>query len=300
MKKLLIAAMLIVFCFSSCDDESESKADSTPSQLMDSIEENSVLLDSALARTTALLKGGELVKRTIEEAGKKQEFILEMNSVIENVFDSVLKQKSVKKQSPGLSIEQQDDLLSVIVKSEENHINAYALKIKSNVDKKAGKDDWIAIESYSWPSATAGPTEHVSLNYSKMVHIFEIYELIMTHQETADLDNAIDLHIKSNEDTRVAIGLLLPAVQMAREAARRHTSLMDVVFSDKVFDEKPADMPVLLQEQRAAAFLGGVNRLISEDFDSTNEKTASTDVLRSIYENMMTELWSQTWDHAHN
>jgi hypothetical protein len=59
-------------------------------------------------------------------------------------------------------------------------------------------------------------------------------------------------------------------------------------------------MPLLLQHQRAAAFLGGLDILISGDFDSTNEKTLSTDVLRSIYENMMTELWSQTWDHAYN
>ena len=296
MKKLPIFIPLLIFCFISCNDENDLTEEENVMKLVESIQENSALLDSALDRTTALLKDGKVIKRNIEEAEDKQEFIVQMNSAIESIFDQTSEHLTIKKQSPSLTKLRQDIILTFIIK-DKDHLDAYAAKVRSNAEARKGKGDEIEILSYSWPSASTPPIEQVSFNYSKINYILQVYEMIMMYQEPRDLDNSIDLHIKSNAEIRVAIGLLLPAIQAARESARAHNSLMKIALASTLFGNKlPENMPELLQEQRAAAFLGGVDLLIRKEFDNTNEKTASTDVLRVIYENLMTELWSQTWD----
>ncbi len=300
MKKLLIFIPLLIFCFTSCNDENDLTEDENVAKLIESIQENSALLDSALDRTTALLKDGKIIKRNIEEADNKEEFIVQMNSAIGSIFDQTIAHLTIKKQTPSLTKLRQDVLLAYIITSKD-HLDTYAAKVRSNAEARKGKGDQIEVLSYSWLAVSSPPIEQVSLNYTKISYILEVYELIMKYQQPVDLDNSIDLHIKSNEEIRVAIGLLLPAIQAAREAPRSHNTLMKIVLASSVFDNKlPDNMPELLQQQQAAAFLGGVDLLISEAFDHTNEKTVSTDVLRVIYENFMTELWSQTWDHKYN
>jgi hypothetical protein len=298
MKK--ITSLFIVLCISliSCDEE-----EATPISvdlLLDRIEANAMLLDEAYLEAATLLESNQKIQKLLEGSKTKEQFINDMNVLVKSAFDKAIEKSRTSLMLGTASYPESDHSSTHFIKTilttektKEDHIKTFSLEIEKELESKR-QNEWIIIESYGPIQAAILPTEQLSMNYSEIEFMLDIFDLIVKHQDPEVLDKAIEDYIKASNPPPVPIALLLPAIQHIREASSSHGELLDLVFGDLA---DKTEKPGLIQNHRIAGFLGGLHLMISDAYRSDDENFASIGVLRQVYMVSLTEMWSQLWEY---
>jgi hypothetical protein len=280
---LLIALFGCCGIWSCNDDELTDTKESwlTPEQ----IEKNTIVLDSAFSLTIKAIGSADKIKKLAKAADSEEDFIRQMNLLTKDVFDESIEVAWKVKSEPYRNTEYDAArLLSFNLNDQlTDPLRSYASAIEEDAASHGGHEEQIEI--------------HGVFLYADVVAALEGFELIMDHGNPDALDDAID-DFSAEPQSPVLIGLLLPAVQAAREARRQHgRDLHDYVMIDRIITGDQT--AILRQQQKAAGYLGALDLLASGDYKKDDDIFISVAATRAIYLNTAAQLWHQAWAAYH-
>lgn len=296
MKKTIQAAVIGILIFS-CQEKEDPQLTNEQifDQVVENINNNAVLLDSAFDLTAKAIKSHGVLEKYLDKAESKEELITSLNELIEDIFDEAIEKNKkqlgldVKRSTFTAGDSELEKYLTNPLTDDDEGLDKFAQAIDQQAEKKP---EWIEVESFSLGAIPSSlPTEQLSLNYERIHHSIEIFNLVKKFEDPEELDDAIDDFLADKGDNLI-YPLLLPAIQAAREAAKPHQKLEEIVFDEKLSDYQSE----WEQQQRGAGLLGGVELVVNDGYDNSNEKTMSVDVLRAVYQAIMTEMWSQLYE----
>jgi hypothetical protein len=181
-------------------------------------------------------------------------------------------------------------------------LDKFSVFLDEQIETRAGGGGGgIHIESFSWGEHQTGAHRSKPITIDDILFIKENIEaFILLHENENDFDAAVDLFGNQNPDQAGLMALLLPAVQMAREAAR---SGMSQANNLKQMSVSFAPTTVLgvsrtkwAQKMRRAAFLAGIYAILHDDFNPTDADYASITPQRTMHEAVCVLTWVAYYD----
>ena len=162
-------------------------------------------------------------------------------------------------------------------------------EIQDSLDASQG--NLILLKGLSQGRSLVAP---LSINFQKIkFKCDQLDQEIKQHTDVNALDDAIeDILSDATPEEEVFVGLLLPAVNAARESSAAYDGMCNDLF---IFST-PQERKNWDRDVRRAAFLIAVDFVISSEYDPTNESTASFDVNRQIFDAIMIMTFARAYD----
>jgi hypothetical protein len=308
MKTSIILSMAMVLVCCSCDPENEVKLDEQEIQARTLIEidkNHKILVAAYQGLSETAFKEAILTCR--KSGGDKAEFIAEMYEKSNEAFEKAITQANSQAsvdyfiKIPPIEGEALKSLIELLI--QENSAEAYKAALTKRLkEMSASTEQWILIKKLLLGNGTTYdmPTEQVSLNFTKITYAIDIADILLDvnlseQERTQSVEDVLDIA----QIPPIPAALLLPAVQKVREAANA-TEAEDLYLNWLDTEVIPTTSGGLDRDiiRRKAFFeyLGGLDILINQDFNNTNQVETSIAIMKARYDLKMLSLWAAYWD----
>jgi hypothetical protein len=169
---------------------------------------------------------------------------------------------------------------------------------------KKGKKEWVLINSLgSIGNNGDTPTESVAFAFSKIEFLATVPHTIIMDLTLSDEEVLTEINdvLNANDIPPVAIALLVPAVQKVREAAGTKNQPFPTAMEawlDGPITEAVSDHGLdrdIIRRIQAIVYLAAVHTLLLEEYNGSNEDTASLSILHARYRAALITATEALW-----
>lgn len=299
MKHVFRIVMLCLLVWACSSDPDPVMSDTDRARV--AIDANSVLVSGSLDRTSGGIAAGGGVDAFKEKSKTPASFFLTIQPIAHKAFQDEynavsaglgLKAKTFSTKSRTFSAFEKIIAQPALTPAGTDYaVYLVSLFEESVSDTLAKHPTQIEVESFSWNVSTAASTPAVSsMSVAELIAFKqEVGPLILAGANTDEVQRVFNEYAAEKPKQAVLIALLLPAVQKAGFEEPAINSFINQVFPNGTSGQKAA----LERTMRYAAFLSAIDHLVSDEFDGTNELTASVGVNRAICHGVTALAWAR-------
>jgi hypothetical protein len=296
---------LITVLFFSCSDEVDAPSrEELAESILQTMEEDSAVIDQAIDNAIIITGNGAHVRSIAATVNNRDGFLGKMNDLAANVY--------LNAQTEWL--DQLDRLVNPASQHGFNKLRSYLFPYPSGYTGPNPSEDALSlfadeiaaklssgsgtriILKTSSASDNSRPTETFTVNFAEIkIGVGELQEVIISKgmdSSIGPIEGAIqELLDKSTPEQVVLVSLLLPAVQKVKVKGVDYNILIDGLFDFTPKQRQEWDRDVML-----AALYAATDFIVSDQYDPSDELTASLQVNRQIYDAIMIMTWAKAYD----
>lgn len=316
MKKML-SLTLLLFISAACSNDDGIDSAEAQKLATDRMEENAVVVDESIARTTELFEDiGPEAMHAMVASKTRDEFVKYMLQKTSHIFDETVNDLRAERQwqqgdayrlnslsSGAYLFKSYLDLISKGIDGTapgQGVLDQFSASIDREIEERGGTGE-VHIESFSWGLSQTGAHTSSPVTLGAIAFVKEELEsIIMLHEDEDDVDQAIDEFVADHNEHAVLIGLLVPAIQgrMNNAAAGSQNNLKQLLLASHNHAELILGYTrsEWLQVLRRAILLAGVYVIIQDNFDPQEVDFASITPQRTMYEALSVLIWVSYYD----
>lgn len=315
MKKLTFLFSLILLGSLSCSEDEvlPTKSDEELVRLsVEKVSTNHVILENVFSHTSVKVTRAA-IQTALRNSGTKREFIVNMNSLVEDIFENelqsnpqqfadhfLIKLDRVKGESVPETVMQQ--LLDPLA---QDPLASYSKKIGSLIEtgRTSGRGLVVLIAKVvDGQTSEEASAEEFSLNFDEIKTMYDIQDRLIESgaQISAETDNDIDGIMAQEGIPPIAIALLVPAIQHVHCCSSQSTSTPYWNWlKNTVNPEVNGGLNrEILRRYNAAGFMGALQLLLSDEYLNDDQDLASVQLLRARYQASLMFMWNDIWEKS--
>jgi hypothetical protein len=308
MKKPFILSMAMVLVLCSCEPDSEIKLNDqaiVERTLIEIDKNHEILMAAYQGLNESAYKEAILTCR--KSSGDKAEFMAMMyaktNEAFKKAVTQALGESSVDYYLyiPPIEGELLEETKALLI--QENSIEAYRTAVLERLkEKSSSTEQWYIMKNlvlHNGSSHTA-PTEQISLNYEKIKSATKVANILLDleisdEERTQALEEALDIA----QLPPIPVALLLPAIQKVRETANATAAeelYLEWLDTEVIPTTSGGLDRDIIRRKAFFEYLGGLDLLISQNFNNNNQVEASVAIMKARFDLKMLSLWAAYWD----
>ncbi|XOV93579.1 MAG: hypothetical protein ACFHWX_02490 [Bacteroidota bacterium] len=310
MKHLIPISLMAVLLATACQEEPievqdivvEEEQQDLMELLVRDLKENSGVMDQAFSNVASYYNA-DSIQKNYKKAESKSAFIKKMSAVNHDLFIKAVEETSAS-MSGYLKIgdikgESTDNASEAFVRLliSKDPLGVYYDNLNTAL-ADANHDKWVIIESFQGEAGTSGealPTEEVTLNFEKIKSAIKFKDILVSSLEEDERATEMEGFISEYKWGEVMVGLLLPAVQSFSETTE-NTPVKDWLNTEIKLAINGGLHRDIIRRFQAAGLAGGLELVINEDFDNSDQYTAMFDLMHAQYQASLHFIWGEVYD----